>query len=400
MQNISLSERVINLKQSATIEMANKAAELKAQGKPVISMTLGEPDFDTPDLLKKAAVEAIDQNYSHYPPVPGYLDAREAVCEKYARENQLDFKPSQVLLSNGAKHSLVNIALALLNSGDEVILPAPYWVSYKDMVGFVGGKVHEITTDIDSDFKMTPDQLELALKRSPKMVLFSNPCNPSGSVYTKAELSELVKVFERYPKVWIVSDEIYEYISYTDQWCSMGSFNSLKERLILVNGLSKGFAATGWRLGVTLGPEAVIKACTKIQGQTTSGANSVAQRAVIAAFKTPKSDFSYMVEAFQKRRDLLINHLRAIEGLKVNLPLGAFYAFPDVSAFFGTKTANGTLIKDSKDISMYLLNTALVGTTHGTPFGADKNIRLSYALGEADIIEAAGRIQRALAELK
>jgi aspartate aminotransferase len=398
MENQFLSEKVQNLKESATLAMANKARELREAGEDIINMSLGEPDFDTPDYIKDAAIKAIENNYSHYSPVKGFLEARKAICHKYRTENDFEISPDQVLISNGAKQSIANLVLAVLNPGDEVVLPAPFWVSYKDIIEFFGGKVKIVPTDINSQFRITPQQLKDSLTQKTKMFLFSNPCNPSGAIYTKSELDEFAEIFKKYPDLLIVSDEIYEYINFSKDWVSFAHYRDLISQLVIVNGLSKGFAATGWRIGSMIGPIHVINACQKIQGQTTSGANTIAQMACVEAFNQGKESVEYMREAFQKRRDLLFQLLSEVEGVKVILPLGAFYMFPDISAFIGKSYSGGT-INNSKDLCFYLLEYAKVAMTPGEAFGCPNNIRLSYALSENDIQEAVKRIKSALMEL-
>ena len=394
----AISKRAQNLKESVTIKMAALATELKEQGEDIISLTLGEPDFNTPDFIKDAAKVAIDENFSHYPPVPGYKDLRQAISLKLKKENGIDYPFNQIVVSTGAKHSLMNVVLALVNPGDEVVLPAPYWVSYIEMVRFAEGKPVELSTTIETEFKITPEQLELALNEKTKAFIFSNPCNPSGAAYTKEELEGLAKVFEKHPQVYIVSDEIYEYINFAGKNPSFAAFDSVKERVITVNGLSKGFAMTGWRIGYIAAPADVAKACTKIQGQFTSGANAIAQRAAIAALNGGAAKIDYMKQEFLKRRDLMVSLLKEIEGLKVATPMGAFYLFPDVSNFYG-KSYNGKTINSSDDMCTYFIEEALVATTPGSAFGNPDNIRLSYATSEDQLREAAKRMKEALGKL-
>ena len=394
----AISKRAQNLKESVTIKMAALATELKEQGEDIISLTLGEPDFNTPDFIKDAAKVAIDENFSHYPPVPGYKDLRQAISLKLKKENGIDYPFNQIVVSTGAKHSLMNVVLALVNPGDEVVLPAPYWVSYIEMVRFAEGKPVELSTTIETEFKITPEQLELALNEKTKAFIFSNPCNPSGAAYTKEELEGLAKVFEEHPQVYIVSDEIYEYINFAGKNPSFAAFDSVKERVITVNGLSKGFAMTGWRIGYIAAPADVAKACTKIQGQFTSGANAIAQRAAIAALNGGAAKIDYMKQEFLKRRDLMVSLLKEIEGLKVATPMGAFYLFPDVSNFYG-KSYNGKRINSSDDMCTYFIEEALVATTPGSAFGNPDNIRLSYATSEDQLREAAKRMKEALGKL-
>lgn len=383
--------------ESATLKMARLAGELKEQGKDIISLSLGEPDFNVPDFVKDAAKKAIDDNFSHYPPVPGYKDFREAICAKFKRENGLDYTPEQIVVSTGAKHSLMNIMLAVVDPDDEVILPAPYWVSYIEMVKFAQGKPVIIETDIESDFKITPKQLREAISSKTKAFMFSNPCNPSGSVYTESELAELVEVFKE-SDCYIVSDEIYEYINFGEGHASLGSFKEISDRVITVNGVSKGYAMTGWRIGFIGAPLEVAKACGKVQGQFTSGANAIAQRAAMAALNDGREEARKMEKVFHSRRDLLIKLLTPIEGVKLNVPQGAFYLFPDVSHFFGKK-ANGMTVNNADDLCQYLLEDCLVATTPGGAFGCPNNIRLSYANSEEQLKEAARRLSASLAKL-
>jgi len=391
-----LSDRINNLSTSQTLAMAALARELKAQGKDIISLSLGEPDFNTPDFIKEAAKKAIDENYSTYSPVDGYMDLKEAICRKFKRDNDLDYKPSNVVVSTGAKQSLYNIAQVMLNEGDEVILPAPYWVSYYEIIKMSGGIPVEVPTSIENDFKITPEQLEKAITPKTKMIWYSSPCNPSGSVFDREELTALSNVILKHENIYVVSDEIYEHINFSGTFCSIASIPGMFERTITVNGVAKAFAMTGWRIGYIGASENIAKACTKMQGQVTSGANSIAQRATIAAVDADPSVLNYMVEAFHKRRDLVVGLIQEIPGLKINVPEGAFYVFPDVSYYFG-KTLRNTLIKDATDFSMYLLAEANVATVTGDAFGNPDCIRFSYATSEELLIEALRRIKEALA---
>ena len=390
-----LSDRINNLAVSQTLAMAALARELKAQGKDIISLSLGEPDFNTPEFIKEAAKKAIDENYSTYTPVEGYLELKEAICKKFKRDNNLDYKPSQIVVSTGAKQSLYNIAQVMLNDGDEVILPAPYWVSYYEIIKLSGGVPVEVPTSVESDFKITPEQLEAAITPKTKMMWFSSPCNPSGSVYNREELMALAKVLEKHPHVYVVSDEIYEHINFSGTFCSIASIPGMFERTITVNGVAKAFAMTGWRIGYIGAPEFIAKACTKIQGQVTSGANSIAQRATITAVEADPSVLNEMVSAFKNRRDLVVGLVKEIPGFKLNVPEGAFYVFPDVSSYFG-KTLKGQLIKDATDFSMFLLAEANVATVTGDAFGNPNCIRFSYATSEALLTEAMRRIKEAV----
>ena len=391
-----LSDRINAMEVSATLGMAAKTRELKAEGKDIIGLSLGEPDFDIPDFIKEAAIEAIQQNYSKYTPIDGYLELREAICEKFKRDNNLNYKPSQIVVSTGAKQCLANVALAMLNPGDEVIFPAPYWVSYKEIAKMAGGVPIEVHTTIENNFKITPAQLEAAITSKTKMVWFNTPCNPSGSIYSKAELEALAVVLRKYPHIFILSDEIYEYINFTNERVtSIAEIDSLYERTITVNGMSKAFAMTGWRIGYMGAPEWISKACAKVQGQVTSGTNAIAQRASIAALKAPKSKIQYMVDEFKRRRDLVLQLLNEIEGFKLNIPEGAFYVFPDISSFFG-KTLRGRIINNATDFSLYLLEEAMVATVTGEAFGDANCIRFSYAASEKDLREAIRRIKESL----
>ena len=394
-----LSNRVQKLAESETLAMARMGNELKEKGVNVINMSLGEPDFATPDFVKVAAKEAIDKNFSYYTPVPGYKDLQEAISAKFKRDNNLNYKPSQIVVSTGAKQSIINVVMATINPGDEVILPAPYWVSYSEMIQLNDGVVVQLDTDYKSDFKISPSQLEKAITPKTKMFLFSNPSNPTGSMYTEKEIRELAEVFKKYPHVLIVSDEIYEHITFEEKMFSIGSIPELQNRTVTINGVSKGFAMTGWRLGYLGAPEDVAKACVKIQGQFTSGASSISQRAALAAVKADPSVVAEMQAAFKKRRNLLLSLFREVPHVHCNNPGGAFYLFPEVSYYFG-KRHGDTVIKDAKDLCLYLLNVGHVALTPGGAFGAPKYIRLSYATSEDQITEAVKRIKEALSNLK
>jgi aspartate aminotransferase len=390
-----LSERILNMATSATLAMAAKARELKTEGKDIIGLSLGEPDFNTPDFIKDAAKKAIDENYNSYTPVDGYAELKQAIITKFKRDNNLEYNPKQIVVSTGAKQCLANVALVLLNEGDEVILPCPYWVSYSDIVKLSDGVPVEVETSIENDFKMTPHQLEAAITPKTKMIWFSSPCNPSGSVYSKSELRALADILVKYPNIYIVSDEIYEHINFVGGHASMAEFNDMYDRTITINGVSKAFAMTGWRIGFLGGPEPIARACNKMQGQITSGANCIAQRAVITALEADPSKVQYMVDEFKVRRDLILKLLNNIEGFSCNTPEGAFYVFPDVSAFYG-KIMNGNLINNATDFSLYLLEAALVATVTGDAFGNPNCIRISYAASQDQIIEAINRIKKAV----
>ena len=380
---------------SATLAMAAKARELKAEGKDIIGLSLGEPDFNTPDFIKDAAKTAIDENYNSYTPVDGYVELKQAIITKFKRDNNLNYQLPQIVVSTGAKQCLANVALVMLNEGDEVILPCPYWVSYADIVKLSDGVPVEVMTSIENDFKMTPQQLEAAITPKTKMIWFSSPCNPSGSVYSKSELRALADVLKKYPNIYVVSDEIYEHINFVGGHASMAEFEDMYDRTITINGVSKAFAMTGWRIGYLGAPEAIARACNKMQGQITSGANCIAQRAVITALEASPTKVQYMIDEFKVRRDLILGLLKDIDGFTCNTPEGAFYVFPDVTAFFG-KTLNGTLIKNATDFSLYLLEAALVATVTGDAFGNPNCIRISYAASQDQIIEAIDRIKKAV----
>ena len=390
-----LSNRVKNLATSQTLAMAAKARELRSQGKDVIGLSLGEPDFNIPDFIKEAAKNAIDENYNSYTPVDGYGELKEAIVTKFKRDNNLEYSASEIVVSTGAKQALYNIASVLINPGDEVILPCPYWVSYSDIIKLKGGIPVEIKTSIKNNFKMTGEQLKNSINEKTKMVWFSSPCNPSGSVYNEKELKEIVDVLESHKNIFVVSDEIYEHINYKGEHLSIGSFDTIKERTITVNGVSKAFAMTGWRIGYIGAPEWIARACNKVQGQVTSGANCIAQRAVITALNENPDKIEYMVEEFKSRRDLILNLLNDIEGFECNVPDGAFYVFPDISYFFG-KEISGIKINNASDMSMVLLENALVATVTGDAFGNPNCIRISYAASKEKIIEAVSRMKKLL----
>jgi aspartate aminotransferase len=390
-----LSDRINSLPVSQTLAMAAKARELKAAGKDIISLSLGEPDFNTPDFIKDAAIEAINQNYNSYSPVDGYAELKEAICTKFERDNNLKYQPNQIVVSTGAKQSIANVAQVLLNPGDEVLLPAPYWVSYSAIAILSEAKFVEIPSSIENDFKITPAELESAITPKTKMVFFNSPNNPSGSMYSEEEYRALAVVLEKHPKIYILSDEIYEHINYGSEIFSFASIENMYDRTITVNGLAKAFAMTGWRIGYIGAPEWIAKACTKMQGQVTSGANCIAQRAAITAVLAPISKIQYMVDEFRDRRDIVVGLLREIEGFKVNVPKGAFYVFPDISAFFG-KTIDQVKIKNANDFSLFILEKANVATVTGDAFGAPNCIRMSYAASELQLREAIKRIKKAL----
>ena len=393
------SDRLNRMSFSQTFVMSNKVREMKSQGIDVISLTLGEPDFDVPKNIKEAAFEAINNNFSHYSPVPGFLDLREAICEKLNRDNNLHYLPSQICVSNGAKQAILNVLTSIINDGDEVILPAPYWVSYVEMVKMMGGIPVVVETSIETDFKMTADQLESAITPKTKAILYSSPCNPSGSFYTYDELEKIANVVAKYPQVTIISDEIYEYINYDRKHTSIAEFPQVYEQTAVINGMSKAFAMTGWRIGYSACPTWLAKACEKIQGQMTSGANTMAQKASVTALKTPYSEYHYMIEEFRKRRDLVFNLMKEIPGFVVNYPESAFYFFPNISFYIG-KNLNGVEIKDADDFAMFLLDFAHVGTVGGVSFGNSDCVRFSYAASEKELTEAMRRIKKCLEEAK
>ncbi len=394
----NLSNRLNLFTESQTLMMAKLSRELKSKGVDIINLTLGEPDFTTPEHIKTAAKQAIDQNFSYYTPVVGYLDLREAVCRKLKRENNLDYTPEQIVVSTGAKQSIANAILSTINAGDEVLVPTPYWVSYSEMIKLAEGVPVFIPATVESHFKISAAQLEEAITINTKMLIFSSPCNPSGSVYTKEELASFVKVLEKYPDIWIISDEIYEHINYLSKHESIAQFESIKDRTIVINGLSKAFAMTGWRLGYMASSVALAKACDKIQGQFTSATSSISQRAAIMALDGDIGPTIQMREAYKKRRDLVFELLQDIPGLKTNLPDGAFYFFPDVSSFFGKTHVNG-VINSAEDLCMYLLHDAHVSLVTGAAFGSPTNIRFSYASSEEILREGMRRIKESLAKL-
>lgn len=392
-----LSERVNSLSTSATLAMAAKARELRAEGKDIIGLSLGEPDFNTPDYIKEAAIKAINEDYNSYTPVDGYAELKSAIITKFKRDNQLTYQPSQIVVSTGAKQSLYNLASVMLNKGDEVILPCPYWVSYSDIVKLNEGVPVEVKTTIATDFKMTAEQLEAAITPKTKMLWYSSPCNPSGSVYSEAELKALAEILKKHPHIYVISDEIYEHINFKGGHYSMAQIPEMYDRTVTVNGVSKAFAMTGWRIGYIGAPEWIARACNKVQGQITSGANCIAQRAVITALEESPSRITYMVDAFKERRQLVLELLGEIEGFKTNEPEGAFYVFPNISYYFG-KRIKGTMISNASDMSLFLLEEALVATVTGEAFGNPDCIRISYAASQEAIVEAMRRIKTALKE--
>ncbi|MEJ6749642.1 MAG: pyridoxal phosphate-dependent aminotransferase [Flavobacteriales bacterium] len=394
-----VSERLKRLSESATLAMARMSRELKEKGHNVIPLSLGEPDFDTPDFIKVAAKKAIDDNFSHYTPVPGLPELRTAISHKFKRDNNLDYSAEQIVVSTGAKQSLANVCLSLLNPGDEVLLPTPYWVSYADIVTLSEGVSVKIESKIENDFKITAAQLESKITDKTKLLMFSSPCNPSGTVYTKKELTDIAEMLEKYPNIYIIADEIYEHINFTEEHFSIGSIPSIKERVITVNGVSKGFAMTGWRVGFIGAPLWIAKACTKIQGQVTSATCSISQKAAETAVSANPEVVSKMKDIFLERRDLVLEKFNEIDGIKCNVPEGAFYLFPDISYYFG-KSDGETTINSSDDLCMYLLNKCYVALVAGTPFGNPECVRISYAASEENLLEAIRRIKKQLSKLK
>ena len=394
-----VSGRLNRLAESATLAMARMSRELQAKGINIIALSLGEPDFDTPEFIKEAAKKAIDDNFSHYTPVPGLPELRSSISAKFMRDNHLEYTPDQIVVSTGAKQSLANVCLSLLDPEDEVLLPCPYWVSYAEIIKLAEGVPVEIKSTIDSDFKITPNQLEASITSKTKMIMFSSPCNPSGTVYTKSELEAIAKMLEKYPNIYIVSDEIYEHINFTDKHYSIGTISSMKDRTVTVNGVSKGFAMTGWRVGFIGAPLWIAKACNKIQGQVTSATCAIAQKATERAMLAePRSTTKEMKETFLKRRNMLVSLLKDIPGIKCNIPQGAFYVFPDISSYFGKSYAN-EVINNANDFCMYLLNFAHVACVAGDAFGNPECIRISYAASDKKLTDAVSRIKTHLARL-
>ena len=387
---------------SETLAMTQAARDLKAQGKDVISLSIGEPDFNTPESIKEAAKKAIDDNFSHYPPVPGYADLKEAVCKKFKRDNNLDFTPDQIIVSTGAKQSIYQVVQCLVNPGDEVVIPTPYWVSYREIVKVAGGECIYVKTAIENDFKVTAEQLEKAITPKTKLIMFSSPSNPTGMLYSKEELRKIADMLQKHPQVYVMADEIYEHINFVGKHESIAQFPEIKDRVITINGVAKGYAMTGWRIGFIAAPLFIAKACNKLQGQITSATCSIAQKATVRAMELDPAtdkDIIWMREQFKERRDLVYKLLCEIPGLKVRLPQGAFYFFPEVSSYFG-KSYDEYSIKNSTDLCMYLLHEANVATVMGSAFGDDNCIRLSYATSKETLIEAVRRIKEALAKLK
>jgi aspartate aminotransferase len=395
----SVSKRIANLEDSQTVAMNQKSKDLQAQGIDVINLSVGEPDFNTPDHVKAAAKKAIDENYSFYTPVPGYPDLLKAISQKLKNENNLDYATDQIVVSNGAKHSITNALFCLVDPGDEVIIPSPYWVSYSEQVKLVEGKSILVNASLENDFKITAAQLEKAITPKTKVFLICSPCNPTGSVYSKEELKAMADVLAKHPRIFIIADEIYEHINFVGKHESFAQFENIRDRVVIVNGVSKAYAMTGWRIGYMAGPKWLAKACNKLQGQMTTGASSIAQKAAVAALTADNSFTVTMKEAFRKRRDFVIEKLREIKGLKINVPQGAFYVFPDVSSFYG-KSDGETVIKNSSDICLYLLSKGFIATVPGSAFGDDNYIRISYATADDKLAEAMKRLKTALEKLK
>lgn len=395
----TISKRLLNLEESATIAMARLSRELQEQGKDIISLSLGEPDFVTPSDICDAARQAIDEGYTFYPPISGFSDLRKAISGKLKRENNLDYTPEQIVVSTGAKQSIANVVFSIVDPGDEVIVPAPYWVSYAQIISLAGGTPVFIDTTVEQDFKPTTEQIRKKITNKTRLFIFSSPCNPTGSMYSRDELHAIARLLEPHTNIWILSDEIYEHIRFDQQHESMASFDFIRDRVIIVNGVSKGYAMTGWRIGYMAAPLEIAKACDKIQGQFTSGASSIAQKAALKAVSTDWSHYAYMRDSFLKRRNLVLDLMSQIPGWKFNKPAGAFYVFPDVSAFFGKKTAQGEIISNANDLCMHLLKDAGVSVVTGEAFGDPRCIRLSYATSEEKLREAMNRIAKSLSLL-
>jgi aspartate aminotransferase len=394
-----ITQRIQHINEPSTIRMSRLSRELKEKGKDVINLSLGEPDFDTPEHIRKAAMEAIEQGYTHYPPVAGYPELKAAIIEKFKRDNNLTFTADQIVVSNGAKQAIINVVLSLVEEGDEVIVPAPFWVSYPEMIKLAEAKTVHVHGTLENDYKITPEQLEATITPRTKAFIYSSPCNPTGSYYTYDELKGLVEVFARHPHIYIISDEIYEHINYSGKHTSIAQFEELKDRVVVVNGMSKAFAMTGWRIGYMAGPEWLAKASDKLQGQFTSGACSISQRASIAALTGDMTPTRDMVKHFHSRRDMVIEKIKEIPGIKYNVPQGAFYLFPDVSYYYGKKHANG-VIRDADDLCMYLLDNAYVSMVPGTGFGSPECVRLSFATSEENIAKAMDRVKESLSRLE
>ncbi|HHU01301.1 MAG TPA: pyridoxal phosphate-dependent aminotransferase [Bacteroidales bacterium] len=395
----TIAQRVRNLAEPEILLMAQRSRDLKAKGLDVISLSIGEPDFDTPQHIKDAAIQAINDNYSHYPPIPGYQDLRKAISDKLLRENGLTYAPSQIVISTGAKQALFNAMFAVVDHGDEVIIPSPFWATYMDIVTLCEGKSVIVRTSIDQSFKITPEQLEKAITPKTKLLMLNSPSNPTGAVYSAEELEKLADIIRKHPQIKVISDEIYELISFSGKPVSIASFPGMLERTIIINGVSKGYAMTGWRIGFTAAPVDIAEACVKIQGQLTSAASSIAQRAALAAYEGPLDESIKMCEAFKRRRDIVVDIVKDIPGLKFFVPEGAFYLFPDVSYYFG-KSDGKTTIKDATELTMYLLEHALIATVTGVAFGEPNCLRISFATSDENLRKGLTRMKEALAKLK
>lgn len=395
----TIAQRVRNLAEPEILLMAQRSRDLKAKGLDVISLSIGEPDFDTPQHIKDAAIQAINDNYSHYPPIPGYQDLRKAISDKLLRENGLTYAPSQIVISTGAKQALFNAMFAVVDHGDEVIIPSPFWATYMDIVTLCEGKSVIVRTSIDQSFKITPEQLEKAITPKTKLLMLNSPSNPTGAVYSAEELEKLADIIRKHPQIKVISDEIYELISFSGKPVSIASFPGMLERTIIINGVSKGYAMTGWRIGFTAAPVDIAEACVKIQGQLTSAASSIAQRAALAAYEGPLDESTKMCEAFKRRRDIVVDIVKDIPGLKFFVPEGAFYLFPDVSYYFG-KSDGKTTIKDATELTMYLLEHALIATVTGVAFGEPNCLRISFATSDENLRKGLTRMKEALAKLK
>ncbi|MCK5821341.1 MAG: pyridoxal phosphate-dependent aminotransferase [Bacteroidales bacterium] len=395
----AISNRLMSLSRSATLAMNQKSREMISQGIDIINLSIGEPDFDTPDYIKEAAIQAIHDNFSHYPPVPGFLDLREAVSLKLKRDNDLDYRPSEIIVSNGGKQAIANAMLCIVNPGDEVIIPAPYWVSYPEIVKLAEGESIILNSDISQQYKITPEQLEAAITPRSKAFIFSSPSNPTGQIYSRDELAGLAAVFSRHPQLMVISDEIYEHINYSGKHESIAQFEEIRNQVVVINGVSKGYAMTGWRIGFLAGPEWLVTACQKLQGQYTSGACAIAQKAALSALTGDQSFIPSMIKVFRERRDLVVARLKSMPGVLIDQPQGAFYVLPDISSFFG-KSKGEIEIRDCEDIAMYLLNEAHVATVSGAAFGAPGTIRFSYATSTEILEKGLDRIQKALSNLK
>ena len=397
-----LSKRILSIEESATLAMTAKSAALKLEGKNVINLSIGEPDFDTPDFIKQEAIKAINENFTHYTPVAGIMELRKAICKKLLRDNGVEYKPEQIVVSTGAKQAIANVLMSMIDPDDEVVVASPYWVSYSEMVKLSEGTVKLIEAGIENDFKITAKQLDEAISAKTKMVMLNSPCNPTGSVYTKEELKALAEVIDKHKHVYVISDEIYEHIIFSGKHESFAQFESIKDRVIIINGVSKGFAMTGWRLGFSASSTPIAKACIKLQGQITSNTNSIAQKAAVAAFEKDPADIpelKIMVKKFHERRDLLLDLLKEVPGVKTNVPDGAFYVFADFSSYYGKSDGN-TLIKNDEDLCMYILDTVFVALVPGGAFGDKNCIRFSYATSNENLIEAVERVKTLLAKLK